>query len=169
MQISLLNSANVEYSAEDIFREILCSRGLENEATQKLFLNPPPPTLKSLIKETGIKTTTLKNIQKILDAHIKSGDDICVFGDYDADGITSTAILWQALVYYVKGKNIRVLPFLPDRHRHGYGLSVKAVEEIYNGKSWESTHYPDFSPKLIITVDNGIVANQAADLLSQKG
>ncbi len=169
MQISLTNSINPHLSAEDIFQAILGSRGLENEVAQKLFLNPPTPTLKSLIKETGIKLSTLKNIQKILDSHVESGDDICVFGDYDADGITSTAILWQTLVYYVKGKNIRVLPFLPDRHRHGYGLSIKAVEEMYDGKSWQTSHYPDFFPKLMITVDNGIVAHEAADLLSQKG
>lgn len=169
MQINLINPVSPDFSAEEIFHTILSNRGYRDQAEQEVFLHPAKPTLNSLIKETGIKSTTLKNIGKILDEHIASGHDIAVFGDYDADGITSTSVLWQALITYASGKNIRILPFIPDRHRHGYGLSVKAVEDMCSGDGWKTTNYPDFSPKLIITVDNGIVANPAADLLKTKG
>lgn len=169
MQINLLNNADPKLTEIDIFLSILRSRGFKDEEDQRLFLEPPEPSLDALLKDTGIKLKTLKNIQKTLDKHIKAGDDICVFGDYDADGITATAVLWQALVYYANGKNIRILPFLPDRHRHGYGLSPLAVEEILGGNAWATTKFPDFTPSLIITVDNGIVAHPAAELLSKKG
>jgi single-stranded-DNA-specific exonuclease len=169
MQINLINPSNDSLSAQGIFDLILKSRGYESDSDQADFLNPQTPTLKNLLANTGLKTSILKKIQTILDSHIASGHDICVFGDYDADGITATAILWQALISYVAGKTVRVLPFIPDRHRHGYGLSVKAVEEMLGGEGWKTTHFPDFNPSLIITVDNGIVANQAADLLKDKG
>ena len=169
MQINLINPLNIKLNAEDLFKTILTSRGYDEKDEREVFLHPPKPSLKSLLKATSIKSTTLKHIQKILDDHIKLGHDIAVFGDYDADGITATSILWQALISYVSGKKVRILPFIPDRHRHGYGLSVKAVEDLYGGDAWKTTHFPDFSPALIITVDNGIVAHPAADLLKSKG
>jgi len=169
MQINLINHAEPLMSGEDIFQKILASRGYGSDKEQKLFLHPPVPTLKSLQKETKIKTSTLKNIQNILDQHIKKGSDICVFGDYDADGITATAVLWQSLIHYSSGKQVRILPFIPDRHSHGYGLSIKAVEDILSGGAFRTTRFPDFAPSLIITVDNGIVANSAAGLLKERG
>lgn len=169
MQINITHHAEPGDSATNIFESILASRGFGTSKERELFLNPEEPTLKSLLKDTGININTLKNIQKNLDLHLMAGNDICVFGDYDADGITATAILWQALVYYGSGKKSRILPFLPDRHRHGYGLSVKAVDEILSGNGFKTTRFPDFSPKLIITVDNGIVAHPAAIALRDRG
>lgn len=169
MQINLINPSNPSLSSSEIFELILSSRGYESEKDKVSFLQPERPTLKNILKETNIKLSTLKNIKTTIDRHIKLGNDICVFGDYDADGITSTAILWQALVYYAKGKNIRILPFIPDRHRHGYGLSTKAVDDIVSGNVWKTTRFPDFKPSLIITVDNGIVANKAAEILASLG
>lgn len=55
--------------------------------------------------------------------------------------------------------NSRILPFIPDRHKHGYGLSDGAVTEVISGTAFGKTGYSDFSPKLIITIDTGIVAN----------
>lgn len=168
-EINLKINIEKDASAEEILQTILASRGHQTDVEQKAFLHPPAPTLSMLLKETGIKQSVLVECKKILDVHIEAGDDICVFGDYDADGITATAVLWQALMYYTKGKQVRILPFLPDRHRHGYGLSVNAIKEIMDGQAFQSTKYPDFSPKLIITVDNGIVAHEAAQLLLEKG
>ncbi|PIW08741.1 hypothetical protein COW38_00050, partial [Candidatus Collierbacteria bacterium CG17_big_fil_post_rev_8_21_14_2_50_45_7] len=70
---------------------------------------------------------------------------------------------------YAKGGKSRILPFIPDRTRHGYGLSIKAVGDIIEGDGFKTTSFPDFSPKLILTVDNGIVAHEAASVLAKKG
>ncbi len=168
MQIFTKGYVETTASAEVIFQTILEERGYATQEAQDLFLHPPKPTLSRLLKATSIKESMLKKFKTLLNIHIEAGHDICVFGDYDADGITATAILWQALIYYTKGKNSRILPFLPDRHRHGYGLSVKAIEEMVSGPAFKTTKYPDFSPQLIITVDNGIVAHQAITVLRKR-
>jgi single-stranded-DNA-specific exonuclease len=169
MQVTVKSQIDPSASADDIFQQILSDREYKTIAKQEVFLHPPRPTLKSLLSETGLKSSTLSKFKKLLDKHLAAGDDICVFGDYDADGITATAIMWQALIYYAKGRTSRILPFLPDRLRHGYGLSVKAIDEIVGGDGFKSTRFPDFAPKLVITVDNGIVAHPAVALLKDQG
>ena len=67
----------------------------------------------------------------------------------------------QAITAYAKlnESTSRVLPFIPDRHKHGYGLGDKAVAEVISGVSFGTGQFIDFAPKLIITVDTGIVAH----------
>ena len=72
--------------------------------------------------------------------HIKAGDKIMVYGDYDADGVTATVILYETL--QILKANVGF--YLPDRVSEGYGLSAKALEEIVRDNF-----------KLIITVDCG--------------
>lgn len=78
-------------------------------------------------------------------------DVITVVGDYDADGITSSAIL--KLLFDTLGANINIR--LPRRFSEGYGLSEKIIDEIDSG--------------LLITVDNGIVAIDAIKKAKEKG
>ena len=73
-------------------------------------------------------------------------EKILIFGDYDVDGITSTAIMLSCLLPL----NASINYFLPNRKRDGYGLSSKIVK-----KAAESGYH------LIVTVDNGITAHQA--------
>ncbi|MBD3231897.1 single-stranded-DNA-specific exonuclease RecJ [Candidatus Dependentiae bacterium] len=84
-----------------------------------------------------------------INAAIDKKEKILIFGDYDVDGITSTALLLIALKPL--GANINF--YLPNRKKDGYGLSEKIVKQAYqNGY------------KLIITVDNGISAINSAQL-----
>ncbi len=71
---------------------------------------------------------------------IKNGEEIMVYGDYDADGITATALL----TYFLRKEGGKVFPFLPRREREGYGLDGEAVKKA--AKS---------GIKLLITVDCG--------------
>ncbi|MCF7799813.1 single-stranded-DNA-specific exonuclease RecJ [Candidatus Babeliales bacterium] len=87
-------------------------------------------------------------IDRILHA-IKKKEKILIFGDYDVDGITSTALLLVALLPLDADINF----YLPNRIKDGYGLSEKFVQKA------SQNNY-----KLIITVDNGISAFDAADL-----
>lgn len=85
----------------------------------------------------------LKNV--ILDS-ISKQEKIFVYGDYDADGITSTSIIVKTLIKL----NAEVGYFIPNRYEDGYGLNINRVEQA------ASKGY-----KLIITVDNGVSQHEA--------
>lgn len=158
-------------TAQEIFQAILVNRGYKTASEQELFLHPPEPTLEYLLKESLITKTILGKAQKLLDSHLSGNHDVCIFGDYDADGVTSTAIMWQAVTAYAKlaKSTSRVLPFIPDRHKHGYGLSDKAVTEVLTGVAFQTGSVKDFAPKLIITVDTGIVAHEGIKSFRMSG
>ena len=85
---------------------------------------------------------------------IESGEKICVYGDYDADGVTSTALLYL----YLENCGANVTYYIPDRHAEGYGMNKAAVRRL-----------AEDGVKLIITVDNGISANEEIDLANSLG
>ena len=72
---------------------------------------------------------------------------ICVFGDYDADGVTATALLYS----YLETRGANAMCYIPDRLTEGYGLNNGAIEEL-----------ADRGVKLIVTVDNGVSAVEEA-------
>ncbi len=83
-----------------------------------------------------------KAVERIQSA-IESGERICVYGDFDADGVTSTALLYS----YLSDIGADVLYYIPSRENEGYGMNKGAVSKLY-----------ERGVKLIITVDNGIAA-----------
>ena len=68
---------------------------------------------------------------------------ICVYGDYDADGVTSTALLYS----YLEAVGAHVMYYIPSREAEGYGMNNSAVDTLHQK-----------GVKLIVTVDNGIAA-----------
>ena len=78
---------------------------------------------------------------------ITAGEKVAVYGDYDVDGITSTALLTD----YLSFKGLEVLPYIPDRTEEGYGLNCMALEQ-FAGRGIT----------LVITVDCGITAMEEA-------
>lgn len=150
--IKIKLSVSPTASPVEIFQTLLKSRGLGKS---------PEPTLKYILEESKLTTKTLTHASELLSHHLALDHDITIFGDYDADGVTATAIMWQAVTAFAKQANSksRILPFIPDRHRHGYGLGELAVSEVISGEAFHSSTYSDFIPKLIITVDTGIVAH----------
>lgn len=93
-----------------------------------------------------------KGVERILKA-IKNEERILIFGDYDVDGITSTAIM----VYFFRKINYPVEFMLPHREKDGYGLRPTSIEEISKKNI-----------QLVITVDNGISSLEAIVLAKQK-
>ena len=85
---------------------------------------------------------------------IDNGETIVVFGDYDVDGVTATALLYQ----HLKGMGATVKCMLPSREGDGYGLSRNAIQSIH-----------DKGYQLIVTVDNGISAVEEADFAAELG
>lgn len=124
-----------ETSSEQLLNLLLKNRQITDS---ELFLKPPFPEF-NLNSQKAVKL-----ILKYLD----SQKNILIYGDYDVDGLSSTAILWQAL--YPLDKN--VLPFIPHREIDGYGFKAESFFRIQKNKKI------DFD--LLITVDNGIVADK---------
>jgi single-stranded-DNA-specific exonuclease len=123
-------------------------------SNRKDFFNPPNPKSISPDK-VGLDQSTLKQAKELIEAQADQGK-IIIFGDYDVDGLTATALLWRAL----RKQGYDVLPYIPDREKDGYGLKEKSVKKLID-------EYKDLS--LIITVDNGIVAHQAVDFAKDQG
>ena len=94
-----------------------------------------------------------KACRRIWDA-IDREETIVVFGDYDVDGVTATALLYQ----HLKGMGATVKCMLPSREGDGYGLSKNAIQAIH-----------DKGYQLIVTVDNGISAAEEAAFAAQLG
>ncbi len=118
------------------------------------FFKTPSPASLSL-KEVGIDPQQLNTaVDRILQA-ITNKEKITIVGDYDADGVCATAVLWQTL----NALGAHVLPFIPDREKHGYGLSTAVLEEVV----------AEQQPSLVITVDNGIVAHEAVKAAQAQG
>lgn len=117
------------------------------------FINPNVSDLK--IENTSIsKKEIAKTINRIEKA-INNKERIIILGDYDVDGICASAILWETI--YSKYKF--VFPYIPDRFSEGYGISNKTIDNLLKKN-------PD--TKLIITVDNGIVANKPIEYAKEK-
>jgi single-stranded-DNA-specific exonuclease len=83
-----------------------------------------------------------------IETAIRSGEQITVFGDYDADGVTSTALLLD----FLDTVSATAKPLLPDRYRDGYGMKASTVEKALADGT-----------RLIITADNGISAFDATE------
>ena len=129
---------------------MLVKRGLHDPAELDLWLAPKLANLKDpfLLPDMGAA------VDRILLA-IERRERITVFGDYDVDGITSTALLADVL----KSTGATVSTFLPHRMEEGYGLSVDALT-----RCCEETN-----PKLIITVDCGTSSVAAARAAREAG
>lgn len=146
---------------EEIGKTLLANRGVTYKKQVEEFLDPPEPETLSP-KMVGIQKAHLtKAITRIKKA-IQRKESVVVYGDYDADGICSTAILWETL----HALGAQALPFIPHREDHGYGLSVKGIKEILNKPK---RYTLNAKPSLIITVDNGIVAHDAAAYANEQG
>jgi len=138
-------------SLEALEAILLQNRGLTDGAD---FFQPPHPSQlpQSL---TGIIPNKLKPVIDRLYQARDNHEEVVIFGDYDADGVCATAILWEALFSI----GIRALPFIPDRFNHGYGLTVAALDDLTKKSK----------PDVIITVDNGIVAYESLEAARAQG
>ncbi len=94
-----------------------------------------------------------KGVERILQA-IEKREQILIFGDYDVDGITSTALM----IYFFKRIDYPVQYLLPHREKDGYGLQKSTIDQI-----------KQMGAQLIITVDNGITAGEAIAYAQELG
>ena len=126
--------------------EVLVSRGYDNMEMLVDFFNndelSDPMTLKDMPQAVEVISRAINN-----------GELICVYGDYDCDGITSTTIL----VKYLDFSGANVMYYIPHRDE-GYGINKNAVDKL-----------KEQGVSLIITVDNGILAIDEAEYIKELG
>jgi single-stranded-DNA-specific exonuclease len=115
--------------------QALYTRGIIDLAEVKAFLEPPL----EFRDPFGMKGMT-EAVARMRDA-IRTGEQIVVYGDFDADGVTSTALLVQAL----RAFGAQVKPYIPHRIDEGYGLHCDSLDRV-----------AAMGAKLVITVDCGI-------------
>lgn len=134
---------------EDFLQRILAGRGIDESDFRK-FLNP---SVKEYMPDPFVLCDMPNAVRVIADA-IVAHKKIAVYGDYDVDGITSTAIF----VKYLRALGCDVIWHLPTREGEGYGLNVDAVRELH-----------DAGVQMIITVDCGISGNDEVDVAKSLG
>ncbi len=141
------NTNKIKSSTKDSFLdELLALRNLVNEKDIKKFLNPTKQDLISPYAFLDMEKT--KN--RIFEA-IEKKQKILIWGDFDCDGVTSSAILYKAL----KKLNADFINFIPDRLLHGHGLNSKELLKFISKEK----------VKLVITVDCGISNVSEVNLL----
>lgn len=150
-----IDEKNVEKLSEkfNIFplvANILVARGYDTEEKIYNFLNP---NLKQLHNPFLLKNMDIL-CEKIKIALSKK-QRVLIFGDYDVDGISATAILYK----FFESKGLKVDYFLPNRYEDGYGLTMETSQKIIE----------QYNPELVITVDCGISCKKEIDFLLSKG
>jgi single-stranded-DNA-specific exonuclease len=129
--------------------QLLINRGVADAQSGSAFLRPRLTDLISPELLPGVKQAS----QRIKQA-LTQKEKITLYGDYDVDGITGVAILWQILT--LLGANVDY--YIPHRIDEGYGLNTEAVESIAKAGT-----------QLLITIDCGITAHAAAELTKKLG
>ena len=158
----IIKKKNIEINDDEIYKlskeighsfvvtKILASRGYDTIEKIKKFLSPNITDLHDpfLLKNMDIVTEKIKNA-------LETKKRVLIFGDYDVDGISATAILYK----FFASHGLVPQYFLPNRYEDGYGLTIETAQKVIDL----------YSPELIITVDCGISCYKEVDYLMSKG
>lgn len=137
-----------KFNVKELVAKIIAEKGLSDDEVKK-FLNPT----RRDFYDPFLMPDMDKAIERIIKA-IDKNEKIVIYGDYDADGITSTTILKR----FMRDRGIEVGTYIPNRLDEGYGLNEDAVRQIANEKY-----------NLMITVDCGITAIEEVELAKEFG
>ncbi|MEG5175874.1 single-stranded-DNA-specific exonuclease RecJ [Microcoleus sp. B3-D7] len=128
-----------EIGLSPLLAQVLINRGIDSLKQVQGFIEPESLVLPAPMDEFPDLAASVKLLREA----ISGGQKIAICGDYDADGMTSTALLLRAL--RLLGANVDYA--IPSRMREGYGINDRIVEEFHSE-----------GVALILTVDNGIAA-----------
>lgn len=146
--------------------EILKARGIEGDAAIQEYTSPKPQLAYDPFLLTGMK----EGVDHLLEA-IDAGKRIVIYGDYDADGVTSTAVLMKTLRYLTDNLTY----YIPSRIDEGYGLHKEAIDRIHQdggefivtvdcgSVSYEETRYAHSLGIGTVVTDHHNVAGQIAE------
>ena len=132
-----------------LLAQVLINRGITDPTEASVFLQPKLTELIDPAKMPGIEPA----VQRLKRA-ITNRERITLYGDYDVDGITGVAILWQVLT--ILGADVDY--YIPHRIDEGYGLNAEAVEMLVKAGT-----------RLLVTVDCGVTAFHSAETAARLG
>jgi single-stranded-DNA-specific exonuclease len=135
--------------APPIVAQLLLNRGVDAPEQARRFLDAPLTGLHAPERLPGVTRAA----DRILHA-VNAGWKVCIYGDYDVDGVTGSAILLQALALLGSRADL----YVPHRLSEGYGLNAQALRQI-----------AEAGTKLVITVDCGIASVAEAELARELG
>ncbi|MBQ3819266.1 single-stranded-DNA-specific exonuclease RecJ [bacterium] len=128
--------ADTNESSKSLIERLLLSRGVKKEDMYE-FLHP----LEMKLTHPNVFVDMTKCVERLSKA-IDSGEKIIIYGDFDADGVTSTSLLYKTFKYLGADVNY----FIPSREKEGHGLDTKSLVKIMT----------EVKPKVLITCDCGI-------------
>ena len=147
---TLVEDLQAKLGISPIVAQVIANRGIDDLAQAKAYVNPEVIDLPSPLDEFP---DLVKSIE-ILTQAIAQGQKIAICGDYDADGMTSTALLIRAFRHL----EAKVDYAIPSRMKDGYGINCRIVEE-----------FKAEGVSLVLTVDNGISAYDAIKRAKELG
>ncbi|MBE7080360.1 MAG: single-stranded-DNA-specific exonuclease RecJ [Clostridiales bacterium] len=148
-QLNIVANLAEEVGLTEYITRILYARGVDTAEKIRRFMRPSEKNFLSPFLMSGMKEA----VELITQAR-DEGRTVAVFGDYDADGICASAIMYHALREF----GIEPHVYVPERS-DGYGLSEEAVDRIFE----------DCNPELFITVDCGISCAKEAQYIYELG
>lgn len=150
VNIAFVEEMSKNFNLDKHLVHLLYTRGIDTPEKLKNYLYPNVSNLYDPFLFEDME----KVIEKI-EQHISNNSKILIFGDYDVDGITASAIL----IKYFSSVGARVTNFMPNRYEDGYGLTTTTLDKIFEKDK----------PDLIITVDCGITAVDEVEYIKDAG
>lgn len=129
--------------------KVLLRRGIDTQGKLQIFFDPPHGLPYDPMLLGGMEAA-LKRLNQAIDQHEVVG----VFGDFDVDGVTGTAIIAEGLEAF----GVKVLPYIPRRSDEGHGLSPSAIDRLVGE-----------GVSLIVTVDCGVTSFDEVAYAKEKG
>lgn len=145
----IVEQLSQELGINPVIERLLAERGITTPEEAHSFIQPSMQAVHDPHQLHDMD----KALERIQEA-VAAGEQITVYGDYDADGITSTALMYEVLQDV--GANVNY--YVPNRFRDGYGPNAEAYQKII-----------DQGTKLIITVDNGVSGKAVIDPVVKQG
>lgn len=124
-----------------LLAQIFFNRGITTLDDARRFVSAPDASMNGSIGDDPYKMNGMTHAVERIRRAIRDGEAIAVYGDFDADGVCSTALLTQAL----KTLGAKAMPYIPHRIHEGYGLNSDALKDL-----------KDKGARVVITVDCGI-------------
>ena len=140
-----------ELDISDFLARIVCSRNLDlvdSDIAEKWL----EPRLKSELPSPFILKDMSRAVKRIIDA-FKYNQKIAIFGDYDVDGATSSALLYRTFQMF----GVEAIIYIPDRIKEGYGPNISALDKLKNQ-----------GVDLLITVDCGTTSFEPINLANEQ-
>lgn len=148
-QLHKVRSLARQLSLTETVVKLLCARGVDTEEKIRKFISPSKQHFLSPFLMSGMREA----VELIRQAKEEEWN-VAVFGDYDADGICASSVMYYAL----RAFGIKPQIYVPERS-DGYGLSEQAVDKIFD----------EFIPDLFITVDCGISNYKEVEYIKEQG